>query len=151
MHRTCRAAFGLHLDDGRDGTPDVLASECRKLVTGFRHRRRRRNGVNRRDFRASESDFGNCCVAINRYLVCHSYYSPLVCHYYSVISPLSQAQISQNTPLTVQPQICYNIPRKANKGKPMVGSLDLAERRLRQDEIKGLPPLKKLILIILYF
>ena len=58
VNRARRAAFALHLHDGRNGPPDVWLALRRPLIGPFPHRRRRGDGINSDDF---ISLLGNVC------------------------------------------------------------------------------------------
>ena len=58
------ATFGLHLHDGGDVSPDVLAPGGRPLVGGFSHRGGRGDRVDRAQFVATVGDRGGGGVAV---------------------------------------------------------------------------------------
>ena len=64
VHGTRGAAFGLQLDDLRDGPPDVGLLAGGPFVGEFSHRRRRGDGIDGGDFGASERDTGGRFVAV---------------------------------------------------------------------------------------
>ena len=79
VNRACRAALGFHLGKAQRLTEHVQSALSRPFVSHFRHRRRRRDGVNRGDFAERvgdvrsggitvDSHFLHCCPPIKNYL-----------------------------------------------------------------------------------
>ena len=77
VHRTGRATFGFHLDDGGNRAPDVRLARGREFIARFRHRRRRSDRVDRRNFAARERDLGGRGITVDHDLLSH-YCIPLL-------------------------------------------------------------------------
>ena len=67
MHRTGGATFGLHLNNGGNGSPDVGFTTSRLLVSNLTHRRRRGNRIDR-NYLANRMGYMRCRrIRVNHY------------------------------------------------------------------------------------
>ena len=69
VNGTCSAAFGLHFGKSELLAEHVYSACGSPFVCNFRHRRRRSNGVDGRNFREGISDVAGGGIAVNRHLL----------------------------------------------------------------------------------
>ena len=73
VHGACGTGFGLHLDNFHRFAENIFATLCGPLVHEFGHGRRRRDGIDRRNFREHVCNMCRSVVTItsDKFLFCH--------------------------------------------------------------------------------
>jgi hypothetical protein len=73
VHGACGSGLGLHFNDFNGLSEDIFTALGGPLVHELGHRRRRRDGIDGRDFREHVSHMGRSVVTItsDKFLFCH--------------------------------------------------------------------------------